>query len=180
MTYVSTKEAKKFFKVSEQTLRRWAASDHIAVKFTPGGHRRYLIPSKNSSKIIYCRVSSAKQKKDLQRQIQFMREKYPKHEIIQDIGSGINFKRKGFLSILQRIFKGSVSEVVISSCDRLARFDFEFFDWLFNQFGCSLICINKSKFKSSEQELAEDLLSIVTVFTARYHGSRKYKSNPKN
>ena len=180
MSYVSSREAKKYFNVTEQTLRRWAASGNIQIKLTPGGHRRYLLPTQQSSKIVYCRVSSSKQKQDLNRQVKFMQEKYPEHEIIQDVGSGINFKRKGFLSLLQRIFQGFISEVVVSSNDRLARFNFDFFEWLFKQFGCDLICLNKNKFKSAEQELSEDLLAVVTVFTAKYNGNRKYKSIKKN
>ena len=174
MSYVSSKEAQKFFKVSDQTLRRWAHANQIKFKVTAGGHRRFLLPSDDKEKFIYCRVSSSKQKDDLGRQVKFMQKKYPKHKVIKDIGSGINFKRKGFLSLLQQIFKGSVSEVVVASNDRLSRFNQEFFDWLFLQFGCKLVCLKESENKSAEQDLTDDLISVITVFAARYHGKRKY------
>jgi putative resolvase len=180
MSYVSAKEAKEYFQVTDQTLRRWAQSGEIKIKRTQGGHRRYLLPSQESSKIIYCRVSSSKQKADLKRQINFLQKRFPDYEVIKDIGSGVNFKRRGFLSLLQRIFNGTVSEVVVSSNDRLARFNYEFFDWLFKQFSCQLICLNKSKFKSAEQELSEDLLSIITIFTAKYNGTRRYKNRKED
>src|ERR1700694_3934124 len=122
MTYVSPKEAQQIFKVSEQTLRRWANERQIQFKTTECGHRRYLVPSNEQSKIIYCRVSSSKQKNDLNRQIKFMQEKYPNYEVIKDVGSGINLQRKGFLSLLQRIIHGTVSKVVVASHDRLSRF----------------------------------------------------------
>ncbi|AGD92035.1 hypothetical protein LBA_00113 [Megavirus lba] len=180
MSYVNSKEAQAFFKVSDQTLRRWADNNQIKTKVTPGGHRRFFIPSDDKEKIIYCRVSSSKQKDDLKRQIKFMQKKYPNHKIMSDVGSGINFKRKNFLSLLQQIFQGNVSEVVVASNDRLVRFNYEFFDWLFKQFGCQLISVNKQTEKSPEQELSEDLISIITVFTAKYHGKRKYNFDKKD
>ena len=180
MSYVSSKVAQQYFKVSDQTLRRWTKENKINFKKTNGGHYRYLIPSNEKTNIIYCRVSSSKQKFDLERQIKYMQKKFPGYEIIKDIGSGINFKRKGFLSLLQRIFIGNVSKVMVASNDRLSRFNFEFFKWLFQYFGCELICLNKSINKSAEQELSEDLISIITIFTAKYHGKRKYNSNKKD
>ena len=180
MNYVSSKKATKFFNVSDQTLRRWANANKIKVKTTPSGHRKYLLPSNNGKCIIYCRVSSSKHKDDLKKQIKSMQKKFPDYEIISDIGSGIDFKRKGFLSLLSQVFDGSVSKVVVASNDRLARFNYEFFEWLFQQFGCQLKCLNKRKEKSNEQELAEDLMSVITVFTERYHGKQRYNSNKKN
>ncbi len=185
MPYVSSKKAKQFFNVSEQTLRRWANDGQIKYKVTPGGHRRFYIKENQNNQIkqcqvIYCRVSSSKQKSDLKRQVKYMQEKFPEHEIITDVGSGINFKRKGFLSLLQRIFEGNVSKVMVSSNDRFCRFNYDFFEWLLQQFGCELVSLKKQKYESSEQELSEDIMSIITVFTARYYGKRKYNSDKKN
>lgn len=179
MSYVSAKEAKEIFKVSEQTLRRWSNENKIKTRLTKGGHRRYFVPDNSKEKIIYCRVSSSKQKEDLKRQIAYMRRKFPEYEVISDIGSGINFKRKGFISLLQRVIKGDVSEVVVTFTDRLSRFNYDFFEWLFQQFGCRIISLNKTKESSPEQELSEDIMSIITTFAAKYHGSRKY-GNKKN
>ena len=174
MPYVNSKEAREFFQVSDQTLRRWTKEHKISFKLTKGGHYRFLIPTEEKNKIIYCRVSSSKQKSDLKRQIKYMQGKYPDYQVVTDIGSGINHKRKGFLSILQQLFQGDISEVVVASPDRFNRFNYQFFEWLFQQFGAQLNCVQKQKDTSPEQELGEDLLSIITVFTARYHGKPKH------
>ena len=68
---------------------------------------------------------------------------------------------------------------MVASADRLSRFNLEFFEWLFQYFGCKLICLNKKRFQSAEQELSEDIMSIITVFTARYYGKRKYNGYKK-
>ncbi len=179
MIYVSNKKARQVYQVSEDTLRRWANDGKIKFISTKGGHRRYALPEQNEEKesIIYARVSSKKQESDLNRQIAFLQQKYPKYTVIKDIGSGINFKRKGFLSILDKLFKGNLKQVVVFSNDRLARFGSDLIQHLFDYFGATLIIENNTtESKSQQEELAEDLLSIVTVFTAKYHGSRKYKS----
>lgn len=105
-----------------------------------------------------------------------MQKKYPYHDVIKDIGSGVNLKRKGLRSLLQRVFKNSVTEIVVASSDRLTRFNFEFFEWLFLQFGCNLICLNKPNFSSTEPEFAEDILSLLTVFM---NGKKKIHNNEK-
>jgi len=189
--YVSSKKAQTYYEVSADTLRRWANDGTIQFTKSKGGHRRYFIEREqtttclNSSvknkknprqKIIYARVSSKKQESDLDNQIQFLKNKYPGHTIMSDIGSGINFKRPKFNTILDRVFDGCVEEVVVYSYDRLSRFGRELIEKMFKRFNTKLIVVNNTVEKSSNEELAEDLLSIVTVFTARYHGSRKYKN----
>ena len=101
-----------------------------------------------------------------------MRKLYPEYEIIEDVGNGINHKRKGFRSILQQLFQENISEVAVASPDRFARFNYKFFEWLFEQFGAQLNCVSRQKDISTEQELGEDLLSIITVFSSRFHGKR--------
>jgi putative resolvase len=174
MSYVSSREAREHFQVSDQTLRRWAKENRISFKITQGGHYRFLLPTDQKRKIVYCRVSSSKQKSDLKNQVKNMRKLYPEYEIIEDVGSGINHKRKGFRSILQQLFQENISEVVVASPDRFTRFNYKFFEWLFEQFGARLNCVSRQKDISPEQELGEDLLSIITVFSARFHGKRKY------
>ena len=184
--YVTPKEAQKTFNVSRDTLRRWAIEGKIKYITTQGGHRRYLIqqenkPKNKKQKIIYARVSSKKQEQDLKRQIQFLKSKYPKHRVIKDIGSGINFKRRGFKTLLELVFKDNVEEVVVYSKDRLAKFGQELIEDIFQYHNTKLIIASDIKQndqeKTKEQELAEDIISIVTVFSARYHGKRKYKKN---
>ena len=173
--YVSSKQAVKHYAVSIDTLRRWDKQGKIKTIRTEGGHRRYLISQHNKQNIIYARVSSSKQSDDLQRQVDFLSRQFPHYEIITDIGSGINFKRKGFNSILDRVFQNNVQNVVVASEDRFSRFGFELFQNIFSKFGASLSSLTSRQYRSPEQELSEDLLSIFTVFTARYYGSRKYK-----
>jgi len=179
MVYGTTKDAIKAYKVSVDTLRRWANSGKIEFTTTKGGHRRYLLPEekKEGEKIIYARVSSKKQESDLNRQIQLLREKYPKHKVVSDIASGITFERKGFTSILEKVFRGQISEVVVASKDRITRLGFDLLQFIFKFFHTSLVVEDSTPTKSSKQELAEDLLSIVTIFTAKFHGSRKYKKD---
>jgi predicted site-specific integrase-resolvase len=132
--------------------------------------------------IIYARVSSRHQKDDLERQIKQLSDNYPNYEIIKDIGSGINFKRIGFLKLIERTINRDFEEIVVAHRDRLSRFGFDFLKWLVFQFGVSLVVLNDTTNQSSEQELAEDILSIIHVFSCRQNGRRKYKqaSNGNN
>ena len=186
--YVTTREAKKILGVNEDTLRKWADNGLFPSIKTPGGHRLYSISQflnrteeKNSKEnICYCRVSSQGQRDDLQRQIQYMQEKFPEHKIISDIGSGINFKRKGLRSILEMASKGLINEVVVAYRDRLCRFAFELVEWILHLNGVKLMVLNKEMESSKSNELAEDLLAIINVFNCRVNGRRKYKGNTEN
>jgi predicted site-specific integrase-resolvase len=187
--YVLPKEASEYYGVSDNALRMWANDGRIKHITTKGGHRRYLLESKEPTdnntteehqehirqKIIYSRVSSGKQRDDLKRQSEYLKSKYPDHRVISDIGSGINFKRTGFKRILEGIFKGTISEVVVAHKDRFTRFGYDLFEWIFQQHGAELIC-DKETTGDPKDELSEDLMAIITVFTARYHGKRKYKA----
>ena len=179
MEYVSSKEAQKHHKVCGQTLTEWATKGQIKFIRTEGGHRRYgVIRTKDDAKsVIYARVSSKKQESNLENQIKYLKKRYPNFEVISDIGSGINFKRKGFRRILESIFKGDIKEVVVTSGDRFSRFGREFFEWLFEQFNAKLTILNSRIFKSDNEELSADLMEVITVFTARYHGRRKYRDS---
>jgi predicted site-specific integrase-resolvase len=182
--YVKPKEASKFFNVSENTLRTYANTGKIKYTTTDGGHRRYLINEPTNSirqpeykKIIYARVSSRKQSNDLERQSKFLTTKYPEHTLITDIGSGINFERTGFKRILEGVFNGRIQEVVVAHKDRFTRFGYSLFEWIFKQHNSILICDSESE-TDEQQELSDDLMAIITVFTARYYGKRKYNKKP--
>jgi putative resolvase len=193
--YVSTPAAKKHFGVSTDTLRRWAKSGKIDFILTKGNHRRYFIPSSDSqppssqtepdgteaspTKFLYARVSSSKQKIDLQHQIQFLSDLFPTHTVISDIGSGLNFRRKGFVSLLDRLFKGDLTEIVVASKDRLARFGFELIEDIFTRFNAKIIVVNDDQRKQFQEELAEDVIGVITYFTAKYSGKRKYLNKIK-
>ena len=181
------KQLSNLFGVTTQTLKEWEREGKIKAIKTEGGHRRYIhaIPSTTNStnagandskkQYIYARVSSAKQQGDLQRQIAMLQEAYPTFEVIKDVGSGINFKRRGLITLLEQILGGCVSHVVVAHRDRLARFGFDLFQFLFDRFGVTLTVLSDDDVKEPATELAKDLLSIVTVFAARYHGSRSFQ-----
>ena len=176
MALLSPKDAAVHYGVTPETLRDWSNQNLVEHIWTEGGHRRYVIKeNKDGRKIVYARVSSAKQSDDLTRQVRFLSRKYPSYDIVKDIGSGINFKRPGFKTILEQLFRKNIKEVVVTSSDRFARLGAkDFFEWMFEYFGAKLTILNTKNSKSSSEELAEELFEIITVFTARYHGKRKY------
>jgi len=140
-------------------------------------HRKQYIPSESHSRckyteqpkqnICYARVSTRSQKEDLERQINYFREKYPNHRIINDIGSGLNFKRKGLQTILDIAIKGNLGELVVTHKDRLCGFGFELIQGITEKYSNGKILVLDKKETSPEQELSNDLISIITVFSAR-------------
>jgi len=177
--YVTPKEASKYFNVSDQALRSWANEGRIQCIKTEGGHRRYLLKTEERKpsecvKIIYSRVSSKKQQADLERQTEFLRDRYPEYKVISDIGSGINFSRAGFKRILEGVFQGNIKEVVVAKRDRFTRFGYSLFEWIFEQHGAQLLCVQEED-ETPTNDLAEDLMAIITVFSAKYYGKRKYR-----
>lgn len=176
---VPTRVAAKALGVHANTLRKWADEGKIPYEKTPFGQRRFDLGAILSAadggcaKVCYCRVSSAKQRDDLNRQIKQLSECFPDHEIIQDIGSGLNFKRKGFISLLERVLSGDVKEIVVAHKDRLCRFGFDLIEWLVQKNGGRIVVLNDTS-ASPQQELIADVLSILHVFSCRMHGLRKY------
>lgn len=167
----------KLLNVSKETLRKWNNDGKITSVDTQGGHRRYIFqhvePNQQKS-FVYARVSSFKQAGDLERQVAHLQAQFPSHEVITDIGSGLNFKRKGLLKILELLFLRRVQEVVVAHKDRLCRFGFDLFQFIFKQHGAVLKVLDTDGIKQPIDEFAEDVMSVITVFTARYYGSRKY------
>jgi predicted site-specific integrase-resolvase len=103
-----------------------------------------------------------------------MREQYPEAEVIKDIGSGLNYKRKGLKTLLGRAMRGEQLEIVVAHKDRLARFGFELIEWIIQQSSGRIVVLKQTNL-SPEQELTNDLLSILHVFSCRMHGLRNYK-----
>ena len=180
MEYSSSRITAKILGVHPNTLRRWSDEGKINCIKTAAGQRKYdvqgYLGNNTSTKTIcYCRVSSPKQRDDLQRQIAFMQEKFPETEIIKDIGSGLGFKRKGLRSILERSMQGNKLKVVSSHRDRLCRFGFDLIKWIIEKNGGELLVLHQNAL-SPEHELTQDLLSILHVFSCRMHGLRSYKN----
>ncbi len=161
----------------------------IIYKRNPSNQRVYFIPDRNNERIkdiklsykqnfIYCRVSSYKQKDDLDRQCMLLSNRYPNHKIVKDIGSGLNYKRKGLLSLLEQSSKGKVGQIIVSSKDRLCRFGFELLEWLFVQNNTELLVLEHNN-KSKEEEFTEDILAILQVFACRWNGKRRYTIKDK-
>jgi predicted site-specific integrase-resolvase len=178
MGFLPSRKAEEALGVSANTLRSWADAGKIKHIKTPFGQRLYDVESfigagHQGRQICYCRVSSYKQKDDLERQVEFMRTRYPEHEIIRDIGSGLNFKRKGLKTLLESAIKGDVRQVVVAHKDRLSRFGNELIKWLIESHGGELLVLDEIK-QSPEQELTRDLLTILHVFSCRLHGLRSY------
>lgn len=178
---------------SSQTLRVWDKKnilkpDHV----TESGYRYYSQEQVNhffgfkntkekvSAKIVgYCRVSSSKQKDDLERQIEnvkaYMIAKGYSFDVITDIGSGINYNKKGLNQLLDMVISSQVDKIVILYKDRLLRFGYELIENLCNKYGTTIEIIDNTE-KTEEQELVEDLVQIVTVFSCKLQGRRANKA----
>lgn len=178
-SYVKPEDARRILGVSDDILRKWAKEGKIeSIRIGKGTHRRYkvenFLPYKKRRKICYARVSSAGQKADLEKQIEYLKQYYPDYEIIKDIGSGLNFKRKGFKALLESAIRGDIEEIVVTYRDRLCRFGFELIEWIVTNSKGKILVLNDDR-SSPQEELVKDLLSIITVFSSRVHGLRKYK-----
>ena len=180
MEYVVSREASKILGVHPNTLRKWAKNGKIEYIKSASGQRRYNVnkylgAAINAQQICYCRVSSYKQKDDLKRQVDFMSQKYPNARIIKDIASGLSFKRKGLLSILEFACAGDKLEVIVAYKDRLSRFGFDLIKFIIERSGGRIMVLNRTEL-SPESELVGDLLTILHVFSCRMHGLRSYKN----
>ena len=174
--FVPLRKAKEFFGVSAPTLRKWADTGKIECIRTPSGQRLFKLFSLNKSNrrnVCYCRVSSVSQKDDLRSQVRFLQEEFPDYEIIKDIGSGLNWKRKGFNALLDSVMRGEVSRIVVAHKDRLCRFGFELFSRIAAYHGTEILVLDDTQL-SPAQELTSDLISIIHVFSCRLYGLRKY------
>lgn len=185
---LSIKEASELLGVTTTTLRNWEKEGKISSIRTQGGHRRYevkdLIGSKKekSLTVAYARVSSHEQRDDLKRQ-EIVLESYCASkgydfELISDLGSGMNYKKKGLIKLL---CSNQIDRLVVTHKDRLLRFGSELIFTLCEIFSCEVVVINKSSESTAaaaayEEDLAQDVLEIITVFSARLYGSRSHKN----
>ncbi|MBW4509851.1 MAG: IS607 family transposase [Scytonematopsis contorta HA4267-MV1] len=182
--YVPPRVAASKLGVSTKTLERWLEAGKIEGIFTQGGQRRYnldsVIPVRRGNPrderiiVLYARVSSRSQKTDLEQQVNFLKSRYPDAEIITDIGSGLNFKRKGLQTLLDRVLSNTIKLVVVAHKDRLCRFGFDIIAWLCARQQTEILVLDQKNL-SPEREMVEDILAIVHVFSWRLYGLRKYK-----
>ena len=186
--FVPANVIQRTYAIHERTLRTWADTGVLRhVRYHgKAGRRLYHLPSLRdvigdqptaaaapSVGIVYARVSSAHQKKDLERQAADLKKAFPDHELVTDVGSGLNFKRKGLTAILDRVVGGMVKEIVVMHKDRLCRFGAELVEYILKKFGTKLVvhCDHHDD-RSDNRELADDLIAVTTVFVARHNGLR--------
>ena len=189
MRYFTINKFSKIVGVTPQTLRNWDKTEKLKPHHTTeNGYRYYseeqlkqVLRTKPKSRTIvgYCRVSSLKQKDDLERQIEnvktYLLAQGKPFEIVSDVGSGINCRRKGLLELLDRINQDEVEKVVILYKDRLSRFGFELIEYMASLHGCEIEIIDNTQ-KTEQEELVEDLVQIITVFSCKLQGKRAHKA----
>jgi putative resolvase len=204
--YVSSAHIREQFDVSESTLRRWAdlqtvrsirvgTSDAPRRLYHADDIRRMFHQESSSSAttmqraiILYARVSSEHQRGDLERQVQQLEEyaktinaENAKIETIQDVGSGLNYHRKGFTTLLEHIYQGSVATVVVTYSDRLARFGLELVEWICEKHDTKIMVLGHTQDAKDdgEHELRDDLLAVTTFFVARNNGRRSTENRKR-
>ena len=188
----------KIYRVSEfakrvncgvSSLRQWDNSGKFPAKRTMTGQRYYteqdvrdylhISVTEKSKVVVYVRVSSASQKQDMASQRGALENfcaarGYCVDEWVEEIGGGLNFKRKKFLSLFDSVTIGGVNTIIIAHKDRLVRFGFDYFEHVAAINGCKIVVMNQEKL-SPQAEMVEDLLAIVHTFSCRLYGLRKYK-----
>jgi len=187
---MTIREAGELLGVSNTTLRRWEKTGKLIPERTMGNRRRYRMSQINPSMVrkteqerktvAYARVSSHDQKDDLERQKQVL-ELYCStqgwtFELISDLGSGMNYHKKGLKHLLDEIMDGNVSRLVVTHKDRLLRFGAELVFAICEARNVEVVILNRGEDTSFEEDLAKDVLEIITVFSARLYGSRSHKN----
>ena len=191
MKYYSSKTVTQMLGVTAQTLRNWDKEGKLKPAYVKSnGYRYYSEESilsytqerktkKNLNVIGYARVFSKKQSDDLERQVnniyQYLSSKYETFDIITDIGSGINYKKPGLLKLIEKINKKEVDLIVVLYKDRLLRFGFELVEYFAELNNVSIEVLDQVD-KNQDEELVEDLVQIITVFSCKIQGERKSKT----
>ena len=191
MKYYSSKTVTKLLGVTAQTLRNWDKEGKLKPAYIKSnGYRYYSEESilsytqerktkKNLNVIGYARVSSKKQIDDLERQVnnikEYLSSKYETYDIITDIGSGINYNKPGLIKLIESINKKEVDLIVVLYKDRLLRFGFELVEYFAKLNNVKIEVLDKI-YKNQDEELVEDLVQIITVFSSKLQGKRKNKT----
>ena len=191
MKYYSTKKVTEILGVTAQTLRNWDKEGKLKPSYVKSnGYRYYSEDSilsytqerktkKNLNVVGYARVSSKKQSDDLERQINnlntYISSKYDSFDIITDIGSGINYNKPGLKKLIEKINKKEVDLIIVLYKDRLLRFGFELVEYFAELNNVKIEVLDKID-KNQDEELVEDLVQIITVFSCKIQGKRKTKT----
>jgi putative resolvase len=184
--HVAPSKASRMLGVTTKTLRQWHRDGKLSASRTPGGHRRISleeirrikgeVDQDRSATLAYCRVSTAKQQENLERQVGRVLERCSREgwaaELFKDIGSGLNENRKALKRLLGRIPDRDVKRVVVEYKDRLARFGFETFVAYCQGFGVDVVVLEQAEKKEFEQELAEDMVALIASYSAKLYGRR--------
>ena len=193
--FVDTTEASRITCLHPHTLRKYADEGKILCYKTPAGKRKFnregleklccptlvsaSVPISDKTNFIYARVSSRKQMDDLSRQLEYIKQRRPEYAsytVITDIASGINFKRKGIQTLLDSCIQGTFGELIVAHRDRLCRFGFELIKLFVEKSGGKITVLDDERNKSTEQELSEDLLSIIHIYSCKQMGKRSYRT----
>ena len=189
------KDVAKTLNVTVRTLQSWDRQGVLPALRTPAGRRWYseeqinkFLNKENSQNgkkmnIAYSRVSSRQQKTELENQENFIKNHVNGNGMIigkyfSDIGSGLNYKRENFLKMIELVMERKVDKIFVTYKDRVVRFGFDFMEWFCQRFGTEIIVLNDRK-TSPENELVNDLILIIHVFSCRIYGLRKYKKTIK-
>jgi putative resolvase len=183
-------EVLKLLRITRQTLTKYVKDGIIKVKVLPNGRYDYdedsvyslLLDGVERKTYIYARVSTPKQKKDLENQIELLKQfcfskGYKIHGVFADVASGISFeKRKDFFKMLDDIIDRKVERVVITYKDRLSRVDFGLFEYLFKKFNTEIVVMSEiGSEKLDSQEIFEEIVSLLHCYSMKLYSSRKKK-----
>lgn len=194
ITNYKPKDFAELLGVSVKTLQRWDRDGVLKANRTPTDRRYYTyaqylqfkgIQTENDIRdiVIYARVSTRNQKDDLKNQVEFLRQFCNAkgiivNQCIEDFGSGLNYNRKKWNKLLEEVMENKIKTIVISSKDRFIRFGYDWFEKFCEKFNTQIIIVNNETLSPNE-ELVQDIISILHVFSCRLYGLRKYKNQIK-
>ena len=194
ITNYKPKDFAELLGVSVKTLQRWDRDGILKANRTPTNRRYYTydqylqfkgIQTENDIRdtVIYARVSTRNQKDDLQNQVEFLKQFCNAkgiivNQCIEDFGSGLNYNRKKWNKLLDEVMANKIKAIVISNKDRFIRFGYDWFEKFCEKFNTKIIIVNNETLSPNE-ELVQDIISILHVFSCRLYGLRKYKNQIK-
>ena len=190
ITNYKPKDFAELLGVSVKTLQRWDRDNILKAKRTPTDRRYYTYDqylefkginnvSSNKKIVIYTRVSTNGQKDDLKNQVKFLLNFTSSkgmivNEIIEDIGSGLNYNRKKWNKLIEECMENKIDSIIVTHKDRFIRFGYDWFERFLGKFNVKIIVVN-NELLSPQEELVQDIISILHVFSCRIYGLRKYK-----